>query len=89
MVHGTAASIQRKHTDTASRRGKWALIRICGDNSRAATIKLRYVKLAATIRGQRQIEEIRIHHYVVHIMALIIIVITYLNLNNIVMLRQY
>ena len=49
VVHGTAASIQRKHADTASRRGKWALIRICGDNSRAATIKLRYVKLAVTI----------------------------------------
>ena len=29
--------------------GRWALISICCDNSRAATIKLKYVKLAATI----------------------------------------
>ena len=58
VVHGTAASIQRKHADTASRRGKWALIRICGDNSRAraATKKLRYVKLAATIWVRRLFE---------------------------------
>ena len=30
-------------------RGRWVLIRTCGDNSRVATIKLRYVKLAAII----------------------------------------
>ena len=40
-------------------RGRWVLIRTCGDNLRVATIKLRYVKLTATSLGRHLIDEIR------------------------------
>ena len=44
-----SSTINNMHVDTGYGCGKWSPIRKCGDNSRVVTIKLRYVKLAATI----------------------------------------
>ena len=57
IAYGSAT--HNKHVDTVYGHGKWPLIRKYSDNSRAATVKLRYQKLAVSIQGWRLIEEIR------------------------------
>ena len=49
IIHSTLVLYFLDQTPRLQIFGRWAIIRTCGNNSRAATIKLKYVKLAATI----------------------------------------